>query len=73
MSCIAFVCRYWLELVEELATSGSNSAPFILLVMSVKMCSRRQDQQKASRHWKSLTVVSLPLPELDVPQEGGPW
>lgn len=53
----ALVCRYWFELVEELATTRNSSSPFILLVMSVKMCSRRQDWQKASRHWKCLIVV----------------
>lgn len=72
MSYIALVYRYWFELVEELATTRSNLAPFILLVMSVKVCSRRKDQQKASRHCKCLIVVSLPLLELVVPQEGEP-
>lgn len=72
MSCIALVYRHWFELVKELATTRSNLGPFILLVVSVKMCSRRQDQQKASRQWKCLIVVSLPVPEV-VPQEGGPW
>lgn len=73
MSYVALVYRCWFELVEELATTESNLAPFVLLVMSVRMWSRRQDQQKASRYFKCLTVVSLPLLELIVPQEGWPW
>lgn len=73
MSYVALVYRHWFELVKELATTESNLAPFVLPVMSVRMGSRRQDQQKASRYFKCLIAVSLPLLELVVPQEGWPW
>lgn len=73
MSYVALVYRHWFELVEELTTTESDSVPFILLAMSVRMRSRRQDQQKASRYFKCLIVVSLPLLDLVFPQEGWPW